>query len=75
MSNYEQNIGEHDAERAYDILSSVPDREIPKSFEIEEKIHGELTGSVILYALDGTEPSEHEGFKKVVYRIEKVSHK
>lgn len=73
MSNYEQNIGAHDAERAYDISISVPDGEIPKSLEIYEKIDGELTGSVILYALDRIELSEYEGFKKVVYRIE-VSH-
>ena len=81
MSDYEQNTGAHDAEKAYDILTSVPDSEIPKSLRIqlrpskEERIQGDLTGSVVLYAFDRIEPSEHEGCKKVVYRFEKASHK
>ena len=66
---------ELDMEKVYDIGINVPKGKIPKSLKIREKIDGTLTGRTILYELDRTEPSEHEGSKRVVYKLEKVVHK
>ena len=65
----------YDAERVYDIGINAPEGKIPKSLKIQEMVRGRPTGTITLYKLDRIEQSEHEGFKKVVYRLEKVLHK